>query len=101
MHTNTHTFAWQYHPGTLKVTQGDLSHMVYSKPMENNQAHNLEGTSLINYSLCDVLVKEILGSERLANAYGWVYFITGIVMIFAGFIPGRRIKFLCNKLFFI
>ena len=52
------------------------------------------GTSVLNYSLCDVLVKEILGSERIASAFGLIGFISGIVRIFAGFIPGRRRKIL-------
>ncbi|XP_038059528.1 monocarboxylate transporter 12-like [Patiria miniata] len=40
------------------------------------------------FGLGDVMVKEFIGFERMANAFGWMGFISGLFRFFSGFVPG-------------
>ncbi|XP_038061750.1 monocarboxylate transporter 12-like [Patiria miniata] len=40
------------------------------------------------YALSDIMVKEYFGYEKMASAYGWMGFFSGIFRVSSGFIPG-------------
>ena len=42
----------------------------------------------ISYNLRDALIKELMGKNQLASAFGWLGMTTGIAQIVTGFLPG-------------
>ncbi|XP_022095816.1 monocarboxylate transporter 14-like [Acanthaster planci] len=40
------------------------------------------------FAIGDVMVKEFLGIDRMANALGWMGFLSGVFRFFSGFVPG-------------
>ncbi|XP_022085044.1 monocarboxylate transporter 12-like isoform X2 [Acanthaster planci] len=40
------------------------------------------------FNLAEIMVKEFIGVEKMANALGWIGFLSGTVRPLAGFIPG-------------
>ena len=41
------------------------------------------------FTLSDVLTKDLLGSDRLSNAFGWIGLLSGFFRLLAGFLPGE------------
>ena len=47
------------------------------------------GTILIS---TEILVRDLLGPERLASAFGWIGIKAGVLRFAVGFFPGKRFE---------